>query len=175
MWRQTSGRRVCHNRAGPRKTGRIHGESAGRGLLQLCPCRGGPAERRPGLKRGLLESCAGVSALVRRQPRPSCGRRLSLAHARLGLPAPHTGPAVELVGIATTLIFLAGFLVARGCWLFPCLCAPEVPGWLFFPPHDPPPNPLKGQIIDLYGFRVFLDKLANGFAMPDDCVWEPVR
>jgi len=88
---------------------------------------------------------------------------------------PHTEAAVRCIMISTTFVFLLIHISWRACFLFPCLCAPEVPGWLFFPPHDPPPNPLKGQIIDLYGFRVFLDKLANGFAMPDDCVWEPVR
>ena len=88
---------------------------------------------------------------------------------------PHTEAAVRCIMISTTFLFLLLHISWRACFLFPCLCAPEVPGWLFFPPHDPPPNPLKGQIIDLYGFRVFLDKLANGFAMPDDCVWEPVR
>jgi len=94
-----------------------------------------------------------------------------LMHGAAACP-PHTGPAVELVGIATTLIFLAGFLVARGCWLFPCLCAPEVPGWLFFPPHDPPDNPLQGD-VDWDAFQIFLRHMWRGFPAAEDCVWEP--
>ena len=94
-----------------------------------------------------------------------------LMHGAAACP-PHTGPSVELVGIATTLIFLAGFLVARGCWLFPCLCAPEVPGWLFFPPHDPPDNPLQGD-VDWDAFQIFLRHMWRGFPAAEDCVWKP--
>mmetsp|Transcript_14864 Transcript_14864/g.46542 ORF Transcript_14864/g.46542 Transcript_14864/m.46542 type:complete len:206 (-) Transcript_14864:1263-1880(-) len=83
---------------------------------------------------------------------------------------PHSGPAVEMAGICTLLAFLLVFCGYRACWLFPCLCAPEVPGWIFFPPNEPPDNPIRGD-VDLQAFRILLDHL--GKPWPEDCVWEP--
>jgi len=84
---------------------------------------------------------------------------------------PHTGAAVEMAGIATVILYLIFFMIARACFLFPCLCAPEIPGWLFFPPDNPPPNPLQGD-IDLGANIIFLRKLLNGFPnLGENCVW----
>jgi len=85
---------------------------------------------------------------------------------------PHTGPAVEFAGILTLAVFLAWFCFARACFLFPCLCAPEVPGWLFFPPNEPPDSPVQGD-VDSKAFLVLLHHLRQGLPVPEDCVWEP--
>ena len=45
---------------------------------------------------------------------------------------------MTMVGLAVTLAYLAYIALVRGCFLFPCLCAPTVPGWLFLPTADPP-------------------------------------
>lgn len=144
---------------------------------------------------------------------------------------PHTGPAIVMAQIGTTLTFLFIFFWTRGCFLcvncspfeasvhhgegacpwnlgrvepdychssrlllmprplpdtltphsllacastdrFPCLCAPEVPGWVFFPPEHPPSDPLQGD-IDVSGFIILLDKASRGFPPVEDCVWTP--
>lgn len=58
------------------------------------------------------------------------------------------------------------------CCRFPCLCAPEVPGWVFWPPDDPPSNPMQGD-IDVAGFVLLLDKASRGFPPVEDCQWTP--
>merc|ERR1719453_810951 len=85
---------------------------------------------------------------------------------------PHTGPLVRCIQVLTTGTILLGFVWMRACFLFPCLCAPTVPGWLFFPPDHPPPSPLKGD-IDWAAFSYLLGLAARGFPQPEDCVWEP--
>ena len=85
---------------------------------------------------------------------------------------PHTGPLVRCIQVLTTGTILLGFVWMRACFLFPCLCAPTVPGWLFFPPDNPPPSPLKGD-IDWDAFSYLLGLAARGFPQPEDCVWEP--
>lgn len=84
---------------------------------------------------------------------------------------PHTGPGIALMGIGTSLAFVLGYFFCKGCFLFPCLCAPEVPGWLFFPPFDPPSNPLQGD-LDYDAFVIMWSKMAAGFPAVEDCVWE---
>ncbi|EOD36472.1 hypothetical protein EMIHUDRAFT_423031 [Emiliania huxleyi CCMP1516] len=92
-----------------------------------------------------------------------------------GLPVcpPHTGPAVAIIGMASTALFLTGFIFVRACFLFPCLCAPEVPGWLFFPPASVPVSPITDGDVDTFGVALLLDKLFGKSAFPSDCVWEP--
>ena len=85
---------------------------------------------------------------------------------------PHAGPAVALMGISTLVVFVLGYLFCKGCFLFPCFCAPEVPGWIFFPPQDPPPNPLQGD-LDYDSFVIMFSKAMAGFPHVDDCVWTP--
>jgi hypothetical protein len=55
---------------------------------------------------------------------------------------------------------------------FPCLCAPEVPGWVFWPPNNPPSDPLQGD-IDVAGFLLLLGKASRGFPQVEDCQWTP--
>jgi hypothetical protein len=54
---------------------------------------------------------------------------------------------------------------------FPCLCAPEIPGWLFYPPDKPPPSPLQGD-VDLGAIIILLAKIRTGFpGLGTDCQW----
>ena len=39
--------------------------------------------------------------------------------------SPHAGPAVWMTHLITTFAFLGLFLLKHGCFLVPCLCAPE--------------------------------------------------
>ena len=57
-----------------------------------------------------------------------------------GLPVcpPHTGPAVAIIGMASTALFLTGFIFVRACFLFPCLCAPEARPRMARSPSRPP-------------------------------------
>jgi len=86
---------------------------------------------------------------------------------------PHTGPAIHCTQVLTTLAFIAGFVFLRGCFLFPCLCAPELPAWLFFPPDNPPPNPIGEGDIDWQAAMLMLSRALRGFPPPEDCVWAP--
>lgn len=93
--------------------------------------------------------------------------------------APHVGPCLWMTHLLTTLVFLLFFFVKYGCFLFPCLCALEIPAWLFFPPSDidEPPAVLNGT-FDVYAFQLALRKicelLVNPLAEWDrDCQWEP--
>jgi len=86
---------------------------------------------------------------------------------------PHTGPAIHCTQILTTVAFIAGFVFLRGCFLFPCLCAPELPAWLFFPPDNPPPNPIGEGDIDWQAAMLMLSRALRGFPPPEDCMWAP--
>lgn len=109
----------------------------------------------------------------------------------------HTGPFISAAQIGTVAIWLVGFMWIRGCFLFPCVCAPEVPGYLFFPPERPSGGPLQGDASaggegGLLGGslalanspgdsmlrivrapNILLDRLGRGFPFVDDCVWSP--
>jgi hypothetical protein len=92
-----------------------------------------------------------------------------------GWPAcwPHSGPCVIMTAICTSLVWLSFFIIRYGCFLFPCVCAPEVPGWMFFPPSDKLRSPLQGtwdtRLPGLFVERVLA--LAGGGEW--DCAWEP--
>jgi hypothetical protein len=93
--------------------------------------------------------------------------------------APHIGPCLWMTHLLTTLAFLLFFFVKYGCFLFPCLCAPEIPAWLFFPPSDQyaPPDTLKGS-YDVYVFHLAIQKIGELIVDPwaawgRDCQWEP--
>jgi hypothetical protein len=61
------------------------------------------------------------------------------------------------------------FVFHHACFLFPCLCAPEVPGYLFFPPSGDIDSPLSGTFDANYYLvlrRIY--KLEEW-----DCVWVP--
>jgi len=90
---------------------------------------------------------------------------------------PHSGPCVLMTAICTSLVWLALVLVRYGCLLFPCLCAPDVPGWLFFPPTNRLRNPLEGA----WDARLPFLFLERAFGWPGlrlesewDCAWEPL-
>jgi len=61
----------------------------------------------------------------------------------------HTGPLLYILGIATCFIYIGAFCVRFGCFMFPCLCAPEIPGWMmcantplpYSPATRPPTSP----------------------------------
>ena len=59
---------------------------------------------------------------------------------------PHGGPCIFWAALGTTLLWTAFFILRYGCFLFPCVCAPEVPGWFFFPPSNMLLSPLEGEI-----------------------------
>jgi hypothetical protein len=61
------------------------------------------------------------------------------------------------------------FVSYHACFLFPCLCAPEVPGYLFFSPSGDLDSPLSGVFDWNYG--LFLRRF--GSLEPWDCVWTP--
>lgn len=82
----------------------------------------------------------------------------------------HTGPCVSLTAIATVIVFVSLFLFHHACFLFPCLCAPEVPGYLFFPPSGAIDSPLTGKFDVSHG--LFLRRLFGG-GDTWDCAWEP--
>jgi len=81
----------------------------------------------------------------------------------------HTGPCVTMTAIATSLVFIAIFCFHHACFLFPCLCAPEVPGYLFFPPNGRIDSPLTG-VFDA-NYNLFLRRF--GATEGWDCVWSP--
>jgi hypothetical protein len=61
------------------------------------------------------------------------------------------------------------FVTHHACFLFPCLCAPEVPGYLFFPPSGNIDSPLSGTFDANYD--LFLRRF--GGLNTWDCVWTP--
>ena len=63
---------------------------------------------------------------------------------------PHGGPCIFWAALGTTLLWTAFFILRYGCFLFPCVCAPEVPGWFFFPPSNMLLSPLEGEILPRY-------------------------
>ena len=83
----------------------------------------------------------------------------------------HTGPCLAMTAIATSLLYICLFCFYHGCFLFPCLCAPEVPGYLFFPPNGNLESPLAG-VFDL-NFPLILARFAPNAPLVWDCVWEP--
>ena len=63
---------------------------------------------------------------------------------------PHGGPCIFWAALGTTLLWTGFFILRYGCFLFPCVCAPEVPGWFFFPPSNMLLSPLEGEIQPRY-------------------------
>jgi len=95
---------------------------------------------------------------------------------------PHTGPCLSLVSIGTVLLCTSLFVMRYGCFLFPCVCAPEVPGWFFFPPSNMLLSPLEGEWDTKY-FYLFVERLfglggrsfLDGLWGEVDCGWEPLE
>jgi len=90
---------------------------------------------------------------------------------------PHSGPCVLITQICTTFVWIALVMVRYGCFLFPCLCAPDVPGWLFFPPTDQ----LRSPLVGAWDARLPILFLTRVFGWPGieleggwDCAWEPL-
>ena len=106
-------------------------------------------------------------------PQRLCSQGYEYCFAGVQACPPHTGPAIHCTQVLTTLAFIAGFVFLRGCFLFPCLCAPELPAWLFFPPDNPPPNPIGEGDIDWQAAMLMLSRALRGFPPPEDCVWAP--
>jgi len=88
-----------------------------------------------------------------------------------------TGACVFMTALATIIVFLLLFFLKHGCFLFPCLCVPDVPGWAFFPPNTAVWSPLRGVWDVNAGF--FLHPFSRLWAWAttpfDDekCMWEP--
>ena len=40
----------------------------------------------------------------------------------------HTGGIILVMGLSTLVVYMCCFFVRFGCMMFPCLCAPDVPG-----------------------------------------------
>ena len=59
----------------------------------------------------------------------------------------------------------------------PCLCAPHVPGWLFFPPAEAPDFDwdAAGNFDWSLGLLVIRKLLGYEPMFPGDCVWEPPK
>jgi len=95
---------------------------------------------------------------------------------------PHGGPCIFWAALGTTLLWTGFFILRYGCFLFPCVCAPEVPGWFFFPPSNMLLSPLEGEWDTKY-FYLFVERLfgLGGRAFLDglwgevDCGWEPLE
>lgn len=86
---------------------------------------------------------------------------------------PHGGPSISLVAIGTTFAWVALFCLRYGCFLFPCACAPEVPGWMFFPPTDKIKSPLDG-VWDTRLAALFVQRVVGAWGGETwDCAWEP--
>lgn len=70
----------------------------------------------------------------------------SFAPCLFGWPACPVGTASCLYATwsLTTLACILLFVYKHACFLFPCLCAPEIPGWMFFPPRNDLWSPLRG-------------------------------
>jgi len=87
---------------------------------------------------------------------------------------PHSGACVTMTAISTTLVWVTLFILRYGCFLFPCVCAPEVPGWMFFPPSAHLRSPLEG-IWDVHLPLLFLDRVLGWSGAAEwDCAWEPL-
>ena len=88
-----------------------------------------------------------------------------------------TGACVFMTALATIIVFFLLFFLKHGCFLFPCLCVPDVPGWAFFPPNTAVWSPLRGVWDVNAGF--FLHPFSRLWAWAttpfDDekCMWEP--
>jgi len=93
--------------------------------------------------------------------------------------APHSGPCLSMSHLLTTIGFLLFFFIKYGCFLFPCLCAPEIPAWLFFPPSDGYEPPIKGA-FDSYAITLAISKMFELVTDPQrawakDCGWYPAE
>ncbi|EOD05097.1 hypothetical protein EMIHUDRAFT_220171 [Emiliania huxleyi CCMP1516] len=90
---------------------------------------------------------------------------------------PHGGPCLFWAQFGTSLAWTSLFVLRYGCFLFPCACAPELPGWFFFPPSNHLESPLgrQGQwdtrYIALFAERLF-GRSGIGWDW-DSCEWEP--
>mmetsp|Transcript_11393 Transcript_11393/g.37976 ORF Transcript_11393/g.37976 Transcript_11393/m.37976 type:complete len:238 (-) Transcript_11393:118-831(-) len=90
---------------------------------------------------------------------------------------PHGGPCLFWAQFGTSLAWTSLFVLRYGCFLFPCACAPELPGWFFFSPSNHLENPLgrQGQwdtrYIALFAERLF-GRSGIGWDW-DKCEWEP--
>ena len=90
---------------------------------------------------------------------------------------PHGGPCLFWAQFGTSLAWTSLFVLRYGCFLFPCACAPELPGWIFFSPSNHLENPLgrQGQwdtrYIALFAERLF-GRSGIGWDW-DKCEWEP--
>jgi len=90
---------------------------------------------------------------------------------------PHGGPCLFWAQFGTSVAWTSLFVLRYGCFLFPCACAPELPGWFFFPPSNHLESPLgrQGQwdtrYIALFAERLF-GRSGIGWDW-DSCEWEP--
>jgi len=89
----------------------------------------------------------------------------------------HTMPCMCLTFALTSLTMFSLFILKHGCFMFPCLCKEEVPGWLFFPSSTALTSPLRGIFdVNLWFFERPVTRLIDWFtaaAWDDDCRWEP--
>ena len=90
----------------------------------------------------------------------------------------HGSGALIALGICTTLAAMVIYIVRYGCFMFPCLCAPDVPGWVFFPPSPDLSNPAVAGVWDHKLLCLFLERAAEllwdpAAALSRECLWEP--